>query len=124
VVVAGVSLRLGLAGGAFVPPSIFTRSHLVEAAAGGGLEGLATVLSVLFSLNLILFAFNLLPLPPMDGSAVIQLFMSDDAARWLQSFYRQPMIGWVGLLVAWQLFGRVFTPILRFALGLLYPDVL
>ena len=48
----------------------------------------------------------------------------DDAARWLQSFYRQPMIGWVGLLVAWQFFGRLFTPILQFALGLLYPGVL
>ena len=97
---------------------------LVEAAGGGALDGLATVLSILFSLNLILFAFNLLPLPPMDGSAVIQLFMSDDAARWLQSFYRQPMIGWVGLLIAWQLFGRLFRPIFRFAVGLLFPDLL
>ena len=124
VLVAGITLRLGLERGAFTMPALLTRSHLVEAGGGGGLEGLATVLSVLFSLNLILFAFNLLPLPPMDGSAVVQLFMSDDAARWLQSFYRQPMIGWVGLLVAWQLFGRLFSPIDRLALGLLYPDLL
>ena len=89
---------------------------------GGALAGLATLLSILFILNLILFAFNLLPLPPMDGSAVVQLFMSDDAARWLQSFYRQPMIGWVGLLVAWQVFGRLFRPVLQFAVGLLFPS--
>jgi Zn-dependent protease len=124
VLVAGVALRIGLARGAFAPPAMLTRSHLVEATGGGGLEGLATVLSVLFSLNLILFAFNLLPLPPMDGSAAVQLFMSDGAARWLQSFYRQPMIGWVGLLIAWQLFGRLFAPIDRLALGLLYPTPL
>ena len=117
VLIAGVALRVGIAGGAFIPSGL----QLVEASGGGALAGLATVLSILFSLNLILFAFNLLPLPPMDGSAVVQLFMSDDAARWLQSFYRQPMIGWVGLLVAWQFFGRLFTPILQLALGLLYP---
>jgi Zn-dependent protease len=123
VLVAGTALRVGLGRGAFLPPATLTRSHLVEAAGTGGLEGIATVLSVLFSLNLILFAFNLLPLPPMDGSAVIQLFMSDDAARWLQTFYRQPMIGWIGLLIAWQLFGTLFAPIDRVALGLLYPDL-
>jgi Zn-dependent protease len=123
VLVAGTALRVGLARGLFTPPTAITRSHLVDAAGAPGFEGLATVLSVLFSLNLILFAFNLLPLPPMDGSAVIQLFMSDGAARWLQSFYRQPMIGWIGLLVAWQLFGTLFAPIDDFALGLLYPHL-
>ena len=124
VLIAGTALRVGLARGVFAPPATLTRSHLVDASAAAGLEGLATVLSILFSLNLILFAFNLLPLPPMDGSAVVQLFMSDGAARWLQTFYRQPMIGWIGLLVAWQLFGTLFAPIDRLALGLLYPDLL
>lgn len=116
VVLAGAALRIGLARGAFVPST----GLLFEAAGGGALDGLATVLSVLFTLNLVLFAFNLLPLPPMDGSAVIQLFMSDAAARWLQSFYRQPMMAWAGLLIAWLWFGRLFRPIFRFAVGLLF----
>jgi Zn-dependent protease len=96
---------------------------VVDAAGAPALEGLATVLSILFTLNLILFAFNLLPLPPMDGSAVVQLFVSDDAARWLQSFYRQPMIGWVGIFVAWTVFRRLFAPIYSVALGLLHPGL-
>ena len=120
-VLAGLGIRVGMATGAFVPPDRLAYAALVEAPAGGTWAGVAALLSVFFSLNVILFLFNLLPLPPMDGSSVIQLFMSDDAARWLQSFYRQPMIGWVGLLVAWQFFGRLFTPILQLALGLLYP---
>jgi Zn-dependent protease len=114
VVLAGITVRICVAREIFVPGSM-----LVEAADGSSLGGIATLLSILFTLNLILFAFNLLPLPPMDGSSVIQLFMSDNAARWLQSFYRQPMIGWVGLIVAWQFFGRLFQPVYWFAVGLL-----
>ena len=49
---------------------------------------------------------------------------TESAARWLQTFYRQPMIGWVGLLIAWQLFPRLFAPIDSLALGLLYPATL
>jgi Zn-dependent protease len=118
VVVAGIAVRIGLSQDAFVPGSM-----LVQVAGGGWLGGIATLLSILFVLNLILFVFNLLPLPPMDGSAVIQLFMSDDAARWLQSFYRQPMIGWVGIFVAWQFFGRLFRPVRDFAVSLLYAGL-
>ena len=43
--------------------------------------GAVTPLSILFSLNLLLFTFNLLPLPPLDGSAILPGFMSDDMAR-------------------------------------------
>jgi Zn-dependent protease len=119
VVLAGIAVRVGLSQGTFVPGSM-----LVEVAGGGWLGGIATMLSILFVLNLILFVFNLLPLPPMDGSAVIQLLMTDDAARWLQSFYRQPMIGWVGIFAAWQFFDRLFQPVLGFALGVLYAGLL
>ncbi|HVR29887.1 MAG TPA: site-2 protease family protein [Thermoanaerobaculia bacterium] len=124
VLIAGTIIRVGVARGAFSPPATISYSRLIDASGAPALEGLATVVSVLFSLNLILFAFNLLPLPPMDGSAVIQLFLPDHASRWLQSFYRQPMIGWVGILIAWQLFGSLFMPIFRTALGLLYPSFL
>src|SRR6516165_10822681 len=43
-----------------------------------GSHGFAAVsLYVLFSLNLLLGVFNLLPVPPLDGSSVITLFMSE-----------------------------------------------
>jgi len=41
---------------------------------------------MLFSLNLLLATFNLLPLPPLDGSAAPALVMHEDSARKLQSF--------------------------------------
>jgi Zn-dependent protease len=42
---------------------------------------LAVVLLVFFSLNLLLGTFNLLPVPPLDGSAGIMLFMSESQAQ-------------------------------------------
>ena len=124
VLVAAVAIRLGMLIGLFEAPQFLSFTHMVEATAGGPAAGLATLLSVLFSLNLILGVFNLLPLPPMDGSSVIQLAMSDDIARSFQRMLRQPMIGWVGILVAWQLFGGIFRPIHAFAVSILYPDLI
>jgi len=42
---------------------------------------LTVVLLVFFSLNLLLGTFNLLPVPPLDGSAGIMLFMSESRAQ-------------------------------------------
>lgn len=114
-------LRIGLATGFFEPPRQLARDALVAAARGGPGEGLAIFLSVLFSLNLILFFFNLLPLPPLDGSGVVQIFLPTAAAQRFQLFLRQPMIGWVGILIAWQFFSTLFAPVDRLALSLLYP---
>ena len=124
VIAAGGLIRVGLVAGIFTPPDMLSRAHLVAAAGGmGGVEGVSTVLSILFSLNLLLFTFNLLPLPPMDGSAAIQLLMSDDAARALQKMLSQPMIGWMGILIAWQVFPNFFGLIDQVSISLLYPDV-
>ena len=124
VLLAALVIRLGVLVGLFEPPRSLTFAHMVTAPGGGLAEGLATLVSVFFSLNLILCVFNLLPLPPMDGSGVIQIAMPDDLARSFQRMLRQPMIGWMGILVAWQLFGGVFRPIHGFAVGLLYPELL
>ena len=117
VILSGIGIRVGLATGGFTPPMEgLSYAHLVEAPAGGALGGLAALLSVFFSLNLILFLFNLLPLPPMDGSGVIQLLLPEDVSRRWQLTIRQPLVGILGILVAWRLFGYVLFPV--FAVGL------
>jgi Zn-dependent protease len=121
VILSGIAIRAGLSAQVFHTPDYLARDHLVAAAGGGALAGLATLLSVLFSLNLILFVFNLLPLPPLDGSAAIQLLMPVDLARRFQQLLAQPMVGWVGILVAWRFFGTLFAPIDLLSLELLYP---
>ena len=119
VILSGIGIRVGLATGGFAPPMELSYAHLVEAPAGGALGGLAALLSVFFSLNLILFLFNLLPLPPMDGSGVIQLLLPEDVSRRWQLTMRQPLVGILGILVAWRLFGYVLFPVFGAALQLL-----
>ena len=82
----------------------------------GFAEGpLLQLLWILFRLNLLLCIFNLLPLPPLDGSALPPLVLSHAAARSYLDFIREPMWTMVGLLVAWRLVGYVFPPVLAVA---------
>ncbi|HEV8240356.1 MAG TPA: site-2 protease family protein [Thermoanaerobaculia bacterium] len=119
VVLSGIGIHVGLMTGGLVPPEQLSYARLVEAPGGGALGGLAALLSVFFSLNLILFLFNLLPLPPMDGSGVLQLVLPENASRSWQHMMRQPMVGILGILIAWRFFGYVISPIFAVALGLL-----
>jgi Zn-dependent protease len=122
VVVAGLLVRAGMAAGLLLPPEVATFSQVTVAAAGAS-AGAATALSILFSLNLLLFAFNLLPLPPLDGSGALGLVLPAATAVRFQEFMRQPMVSILGLLVAWRLFGPLFGPLHGLALGLLYPGM-
>ena len=66
--------------GVFYAPDSANFTAVTAAAAGSWAAGAVTPLSILFSLNLLLFTFNLLPLPPLDGSAILPGFMGDDMA--------------------------------------------
>lgn len=119
VILSGLAIRLGMAAGFLTTPARgeFSFTHIV-AASQPGLESLATMLSILFFLNLLLFAFNLLPLPPLDGAGVLPLFIPEAAAQRYQEFMRQWSL--LGLIVAWNVFHYIFFPILRLALRILY----
>jgi Zn-dependent protease len=119
---AGLAIRGGIAAGAFAAPSTLGFSHMVDARTPGLAEGLARFLSIMFSLNLLLGTFNLLPLPPLDGSSVVGLFMSDRAALRFAAFSHNPTFSLVGILVAWRVFGAISGPIFHFGVRALYPD--
>lgn len=128
VIVAGLGLRAGLAFGWLAPPTgLFNRFTEVAVAAGGGGGGAsaaATLLSILFGLNLLLLVFNLLPVPPLDGSAVLPMLMSaGTAARYKELLRATPMLSLVGLLIAWRLFPYLFGPLFDTALRLLYAGM-
>jgi Zn-dependent protease len=119
---AFVALRVGVALDLFVPPAQASFGVLTATEAGAGWDAAGRLLSIVFSLNLLLFVFNLLPVPPLDGSAAITLFMSKKVTRRYQELlWGSPMLGFVGIFIAWQLFPAVFRPVFSAAISLIYP---
>ena len=118
---AAVLMRIGLAV-KFLTPGSYSQAHIVEAATQGGVaEGIALVLSVFFSLNLLLGFFNLLPFPPLDGSGVLGLFTSEEGARKLQDFWvRIRSFSIIGLLLGWRLLSVLYEPLLNTGIRLMY----
>jgi Zn-dependent protease len=97
--------------------AIATRSLLRN---DGGLVGLelgesasTTLITVVFAfavVNLFLGLFNLLPIPPLDGSALLERFLP---ARWLPNWYRFRPYGILilfGLVIFTGALDRLLTP--------------
>lgn len=121
VLVATLLLRLGLGAGIFSPGRSGI-SHLVHAASPGW-ESVAFVLSVFFTMNLILFVLNIMPVPPLDGSGALPFVVGRDYSARVQEIFAQPMVAMMGMLLVWRVFGSVFRPVFRFAVGILFLGV-
>ena len=102
---AALSLHIGFASGVF-DYCAGTYFH-IYAGATQFWDNAARFLSMSLYLNLILGLFNLVPVPPLDGSSVLSLFMPEETARNYLSAIHTGAIGMIGLLVAWLVFPRV-----------------
>lgn len=120
VLIAAALLRIGLAT-VFHAPNVVRFGQLALAEESSIWAGTAFLLSVLFSMNLLLVVFNLLPLPPLDGSGALPLLLDDKTTEtYLDLISSNPTIGWMGLFIAWQIFGELFYPVFQAATHLLY----
>ena len=117
---AGLMIRILVTAGIFYAPDYINFSHIVFAYQEGFFSNLAFLLSVIFSLNILLFVFNLLPFPPLDGSGVIPLFLSDQHISQYQEFVHQPASAFLGLFLAWNLIDFIFDPIHSFGVNSVY----
>jgi Zn-dependent protease len=110
VVLAAALIHVGMAAGWLERPETLGFTSVVAPGAAELSEAGAVFLSILFSLNLLLMSFNLIPVPPLDGATAIGLLLPDEAALKLLAFFRQPGFAILGLILAWRFFGDVFYP--------------
>ncbi len=121
VLAAGIAIRLCMLAGWFQMPVAISFTKVVQGSTPGLANSVAVAVSIVFSLNLILFVFNLIPLPPLDGSAVLTLFLSDRAAQRYNEMLHNQSFAIFGLFIAWQAFGVIVGPVHSIAVNLLYP---
>jgi Zn-dependent protease len=103
-----VIIRLGLSFDIFLEPNSVSFRYVVDTDYGALWSGLASCVSMLFSLNLILTVLNLIPFPPLDGSIILSFLLSEDSARKYQSIIRNPLLGVIGFFLVWKLFNPLF----------------
>jgi Zn-dependent protease len=123
VLAAALAIRLGLAAGVFALPDSIAFDRVVMGVDGGMAATVATLVSILFTLNLLLLVFNLIPVPPLDGAGAIGLLLPERLALRLRMAFARPAWGWIGLVVAWVAIGRILPPVHRAAIRLLYPEL-
>ncbi len=115
-----IGIKIGLMQGVFkVAFDRFAFDQIVVAVNPGPAEGGAKLLSMLFFLNLLLGVFNLLPLPPLDGSSIIPLILRAENRGRYYELASHPTFWMIGLMIAWNMFDRVFAPIFAHAISLL-----
>jgi Zn-dependent protease len=115
-------LKALLAADVFAPPSrdqLGLSSLVVPAGAYAGsawAPPLAMLLSIFLGLNVLLGLFNLLPLPPLDGSGILEGLFPNSVGRALDWLRMDSMFSLLGILVAWKVFDSIGPPALSFVL--------
>ncbi len=120
VLLCTIIIKGGILIGVFTQPYSIGFQSIVVPASGGIWTGLSVFVSMLFTLNLVMAVLNLIPLPPLDGSNIISLFLRDAAARKYRSIISNPIFGFLGFLIAWHVFSPLFIIIFRGAINTLY----
>ena len=87
---AGPASNILVAAVAALLYGLFVNAVVIPAVTAGTISlafanGVASFLVTLMSVNLSLAFFNLIPLPPLDGSSILVLFLKGEA---LQTYYR------------------------------------
>lgn len=119
-VAAALLMRLGFEWGMFGIPYQAAMDSLATTAGAGAAELAAKVLSIFLSLNLLLCVFNMIPLPPLDGSQAPLLLLPHAAAEKYAAALRSPVLRLVGIFVAWKAIPVILPGLIRAVVRVLY----
>lgn len=77
---------------------LFVATNILSGLSTSTLSVLYTIIIQIISINIGLGVFNLIPLPPLDGSKVLMHFLSYNAKQW---FYNNEKIFYIAFLILW-----------------------
>lgn len=119
-VIAGVLIHIGIAAGLFFIPDSVGFTSVVAAEAPGIGNALAVLVSVLFSLNVLLCVFNLIPITPLDGTSLMEFLLRGQALRAYRAAMEHPSLRIFGIFIAWWVMDIIYDPFHTLALNALY----
>ena len=110
-IAAAICMFLGAKAGVFTLPHSYGRTNIIIGSGGTIWEVAALLLSVIFSLNLLLGVFNLIPAPPLDGSNIPLLWLKGRTALQYQDLLEQPAMRLFAFILIYRGVGAIFAPI-------------
>lgn len=101
--ILGIPLRIALLQGHLIDSSIFL-----------------SVIDYIVVINLMLAVFNLLPIPPLDGSHFVEYFLDEEQKYKFQFYGQYALFGLIfyGILTGNSIIGTVLVPLIRVLHGL------
>lgn len=111
-IAAGVFQPFGY-GGATVGLVQLPEGHEINSPLGA----LGRALSVLVQLNLLLGFFNLVPVPPLDGAAVVEGLGPSGVRSFYERFRHNPTMQLLGMVLVWTTFPSVMYPLINYVLN-------
>lgn len=74
------------------------------------------LLSIIVYINLVLMVFNLVPIPPLDGSKILAAFLSHNAR---EKYLRMERTGFILVILFVMLAGGIIMPLVNFLFGII-----
>jgi Zn-dependent protease len=121
VLIAALLIHVGMYFNVLYAPETIDSANIVAAVNPGVFEGVAKLLSITFILNSILFLFNLMPIPPLDGSGILPMYLSEEKGRKYIEKLNNAAFEFIGIIIAWNLFDLIYYQLNTIILNLLYP---
>ncbi|MCI0498656.1 MAG: site-2 protease family protein [Planctomycetales bacterium] len=120
VIVAGILVHIGISAGIFIAPEKINFTTVVEATSDGLPKAAAVLVSILFTLNVLLCVFNLIPVTPLDGTALMEFILKGNTLHNYRALMAHPTIRAFGIFIAWTVMDFIYGPLHLLALNALY----
>ena len=115
--------RIGLETEVFAKAETVKYTNLVDSTGTFVSNSGSLFLSLLAFMNILLLVFNLIPFPPLDGSAALPLFLPRAAMESVRNFYAQPWAPMVGIVIAWLTIGELMNAVWWPVINTMYSGI-